>query len=136
MSIEWRDYLSVDVEQIDSQHKELFRRFNNLLDACDAGAGEEELLGMLQFLDEYVSTHFRDEEKLQEELGVPGLEQHREAHRAFIRDLKEIKRRFAQEGSTHQLVAATNRILVRWLLEHIATVDRQIGNHVKQVWRR
>ena len=37
MYIEWRDDLLTGVDEIDWQHKELFVRFNLLLDACQKG---------------------------------------------------------------------------------------------------
>ncbi len=35
MAIEWTMGLSTGVDEIDDQHKELFKRINRLLDACN-----------------------------------------------------------------------------------------------------
>ena len=58
----WDDELSLGLEEIDNQHRELFRRMETLLEACVAGKAAEEVIGMLAFLDDYVAVHFRTEE--------------------------------------------------------------------------
>ena len=62
MKIKWTSDLSVDVKEIDGQHKELFKRINNLDTAMKKGRAKEEVLGLIEFLDEYVVIHFRTEE--------------------------------------------------------------------------
>src|SRR5690349_15793780 len=125
MGIAWGEHLATGITDIDDQHRELVRRLNAFLDACDAGREKEELIGMLQFLDEYVVIHFRTEERLQKLHGYNGRARHREYHRGFIRQLNELKRRFILEGPTPALVKEINRTLVGWLLEHIAGKDRE-----------
>lgn len=127
MALEWGEYLATGVGPVDEQHRELFRRLNTFLDACDAGKGKKELLGMLQFLDDYVAFHFRAEERLQEEYDYYDRARHREYHRSFIRKLSELKRRFLLEGPTPDLVEEINRFTVGWLLSHIAEKDRDFG---------
>ena len=65
MAIEWRESLATGHEEIDNQHKELFKRFNNLLTACNKGKGNEEVGNLLKFLSDYVVSHFAAEEQLQ-----------------------------------------------------------------------
>jgi hypothetical protein len=51
------------VDEIDDQHKEIFRRINGLLDSCRQGKGKEDVGKVINFLDDYVVTHFGREEK-------------------------------------------------------------------------
>ena len=131
MGIAWGEHLATGIEEVDDQHRELLRRLNTFLDACDKGKGKEELIGMLQFLDDYVVIHFRTEERLQKLSGYNGLARHREYHHGFIKQLKELKRRFILEGPTADLVKEINRVLVSWLLEHIAEKDREFATAIK-----
>lgn len=64
MSIQWRKSYEIGVEEIDSQHKELFKRIRDLLDACSQNKGRQEVSKMIDFLEEYVDIHFTSEEKL------------------------------------------------------------------------
>ena len=131
MGIAWQEHLATGITEVDDQHRELLKRLNDFLDACDAGQGKEDLIGMLQFLDEYVVIHFKTEERLQKLYDYHDRARHREYHRGFIRQLTDLKRRFLLEGPTPDLVKEINRTLVGWLLEHIAEKDREFGAAVK-----
>lgn len=131
MGIEWRDYLAVGVDEIDNQHKELFTRFNSLLNACDEGKGDEEVKKLLGFLDDYVATHFRAEEKIQQEYGYPDYLHHKDQHRWFTDELAKLKGQFASQGPALGVVLSTNRFLVNWLIEHISKMDKVLGQYIK-----
>jgi hemerythrin len=131
MGIEWRDSLAIGIEAIDNQHKELLARFDRLLSACQSGQGIEEVKKLLNFLDEYVRTHFRDEEALQVQHRFPGLDAHRREHLYFIEQLNRLKTDIKKEGvSTHHVIEANN-MLLQWLMNHIAKSDTAIGAHIK-----
>ncbi len=132
MKIEWREYLAVGVKEIDDQHKELFNRFNALLEACDAGKGKEEVSGLLDFLDTYVRVHFAAEEKLQAESGFPDYAAHREMHQGFVDELTRLKEEFRTHGPLPRLVATTNWVGVGWLMDHISRKDTKVGEHLRK----
>lgn len=130
MGIQWRDSLAIGVTKIDDQHKELLLRFDKLLNACQAGQGGDELKRLLTFLEEYVHTHFNDEEALQRLHHYPGYEAHRAEHLYFIEQLNKLKRETLEKGvSTHHVVE-TNNLLLKWLLNHISKVDKDLGDFV------
>jgi hemerythrin len=133
MAIVWRDSLSIGVETIDSQHKELLLRFDRLLSACQAGQGIEELKKLLAFLEEYVLTHFNDEEALQRKYHYPDYEAHHKEHLYFIKEIGKLKAEIQEEGiSTHHVIEV-NSILLKWLLNHISKVDTKLGAFLKTV---
>ena len=131
MGIEWRDSLAVGVEAIDNQHKELLIRFDRLLNACKAGQGVAELKKLQVFLEEYVHTHFNDEEALQRQHNFPGYEAHRAEHLYFIEQINKLRSETEVEGiSTHHVIE-TNSMLLKWLLNHISKVDTKLGEFLK-----
>jgi hemerythrin len=132
LKIEWSEDLAVGVENIDEQHKELFRRFNHLLEACSGGFGKEEIGSTLLFLDEYVQVHFRDEEKLQIAHAFPEYTAHHEQHRIFIKKLEAFKKEMLSGGATLSLTIATNTMLIDWLVNHISKMDKRIGEFIRQ----
>jgi hemerythrin len=132
MAIEWQEYLSVGVPEIDLQHQQLFAKVNALLKAHERGASDEEVTRLFLFLDTYVVTHFRDEERLMQQLGFPHLPAHREQHQAFVGRIAKLKERLAGEGPTESLVTSAGMVLVGWLIEHISGMDRAIGQFVKE----
>lgn len=130
MGIQWRDSLSVGVEVIDKQHKELLMRFDRLLTACEEGKGTAELKRLLAFLEEYVQTHFRDEEALQQLRRYPEYEEHRAQHAGFVARIKELREETDKEGISTHHVLETNNMLLKWLLNHISKVDTKLGEFI------
>jgi hemerythrin len=131
MGIAWRDSLSIGVEDIDNQHKQLLSHFDQLLKACEAGKGLEELKRLLNFLDEYVVKHFKDEESIQRLRNYPGYEAHKKEHESFIARLKTLKQEISIEGVALHHLMETNNLLLKWLINHISTVDVQLGTYLK-----
>lgn len=131
MGIQWRESLAIGVEAIDNQHKELLLRFDRLLEACHAGNGIDELKRLLGFLDEYVRTHFNDEEALQKLHRYPNYEAHKVEHNYFIEQLNNLKLEVQSEGVTTHHVVETNHMLLKWLLNHISKVDLALGTFLK-----
>lgn len=133
MGISWREDLAIGVEQIDNQHKELMARFDLLLTACREGKGGDELRHLVTFLNDYVISHFRDEEALQRKIGFPQYESHRHEHEEFILRLRNLKQRIDSDGEILvDHVLDTNKLLLDWLIKHISVKDRAIGRHINQ----
>lgn len=131
MGIEWRESLAIGVEAIDSQHKQLLSHFDRLLKACESGKGIEELQVLLGFLDGYVIQHFSDEEAIQRQHAYPGYEAHKREHDSFVARLKALKQEISSQGAALHHVIETNNLLLKWLLNHISTVDVQLGRFLK-----
>lgn len=121
----WTDDLTVGINEIDSQHRELFVRLERLLDACMAGSEQVEVLRMLDFLGEYVVSHFETEERLQRDHGYPGYESHRAEHDFLRTRLALFRKEIGQAGPTRDLVLRVNQLLIDWLKTHIREVDRE-----------
>jgi hemerythrin-like metal-binding protein len=71
---------------------------------------------------EYAQTHFYEEEKMLEKAGYPKLPEHKKAHVFFMSEVwKEFG--FFNEGTGSPVGLA--RLLKKWLLTHIAVIDKQ-----------
>ncbi len=131
MGIQWRESLSIGIAAIDNQHKELLLRFDRLLNACQTGQGIDELIKLQAFLDEYVHTHFNDEEALQRLHRYPAYETHRAEHLYFIEQINRLKIETQTQGVATHHVVETNNMLLKWLLNHISKVDMELGVFLK-----
>ncbi|MBT1073515.1 bacteriohemerythrin [Pelotalea chapellei] len=127
MGIKWRESLSIGVETIDNQHKELLQRFDDLLCACKEGKGTDELKGLLDFLSGYVRTHFNDEEAIQRLHQYPEYEEHKREHESFVVRLKALQGEIGSERVAVHHVMETNSMLLKWLTNHISVVDKKLG---------
>jgi len=133
LGIEWNASLSIGIEEIDNQHKELFRQINHLIHACHQGRGVETVGEVLSFLDSYVRLHFRTEENLMRQYGFPEFQAHCLQHQEFMANLAEVHRRFSEDGPGVHIVVITNRILAGWLNTHIRRSDKVFGAHMESM---
>jgi len=131
MAIEWNEELATGNRDIDSQHRELFARFDKLLTACNQRKGKEEVINLLQFLGDYVKSHFALEERLQVEHSYPHYGEHKSQHDSFIMDLHGLETQLSQEGASLPLVIQTNQTMVNWLINHINVTDRQMAGYLR-----
>jgi hemerythrin len=131
MPVEWTDDLATGAGEIDEQHKELFRRINGLLEACTEGKGKDEVKRVMQFLDDYVATHFSAEEKYMATYGYSGYSGHKAQHLEFMEKFSNLKARLEKEGPGVHLVVNANIMLVEWLQNHIRKLDKALGAFLK-----
>lgn len=131
MAIEWDERLATGVTIIDNQHKELFRRLGNLFDAIQQRKGKNEALKMLDFLGDYVVSHFGTEEEYMRKFNFPDSPQHRKEHDDFKMKFLELKREFEAEGETIVTTLRLNRAIVDWLNKHIRVNDKALANFLK-----
>jgi len=127
VKIEWDPTLEVGIEAIDEQHKELFRRLDRLLQAMQAHQGAIEVGRLLDYLGEYVVTHFGQEETVMRDWDYPGYAAHKAEHEAFLEDFQTLRAEYLSSGPSAVItIRVTNRVTA-WLREHIYRIDRALG---------
>ena len=130
MRAEFDETLVTGNEMIDGQHKELIERINQLLESCEDGQGKVKAIKMLDYLLDYTEFHFSAEEKLQEEIQYPGIEEHKAKHAEFKNAVKELQEMLEEEeGPSSAFVEAVHKNVVEWLYNHIKTFDRSVAEY-------
>jgi hemerythrin len=136
MDSEWTEELTVGVEKIDSQHKEMFQRINALRTALRHGAAQSELDATFGFLEGFVADHFAMEEKYMRRYSYPGILTHRAEHEGFARDLFEYKRKWMELISRNEFTSflelEMERRFTAWLTDHIGKTDRKMAAFLLQ----
>jgi hemerythrin len=132
MAVTWTEDLATGVAEIDDQHKELFVRINNLLEACNQGKGREEVGATVSFLEEYTETHFGAEELWMKKTQFPDSADHHKRHVEFTQNLRDVRRRLDEEGPGVHLIILTNQIVIEWLRNHIRTLDKALGAYLRR----
>ncbi len=127
MRVEWSGNLSMGVDEIDSQHKSLFKILNDLIEAMEDKKGADEIETVVEFLDSYVIMHFGTEEAYMKKFDYPGYEQHLEQHKVFISSLEGLKMMYEENGVTSALLILLQSKLCNWILNHISQVDKELG---------
>ncbi len=126
MPFEWTEDLATGVALIDEQHKGIFKELNTLLDAMDYGKGRKEVCSVLDFLENYIHTHFHDEEDLMVRYDYRGYLPHKAKHTQFIKDFNLLKQEFTKDGATLHVVVQTAQKVVDWLTNHIKVEDKKV----------
>lgn len=130
MRAEFDDTLVTGNEMIDSQHKELIGKINNLLDSCETGRDKLAAVRTLDYLADYTDFHFSAEEKLQEEIEYPGIAQHKKEHEKLRQVVKELQEMLVEEeGPSSAFVESVNENVIQWLYIHIKGFDRSVAEY-------
>lgn len=129
MYVKWDNSYSNGIEIFDTQHKGLFKLINELHEGIREKRNREALGVALGALMEYTKTHFAEEENAMLISSYPDYENHKSQHVAFITQVSDIRDRYrnGEPVMTMELVG----LLVSWLKNHIQTVDRAYGPHLK-----
>ena len=130
MRAEFDETLVTGNEMIVGQHKELIDKINKLLDSCEVGNDKLTAIKTLDYLADYTDFHFGEEEKLQESISYPGIEQHKKEHEKLRRVVEELHEMLEeQEGPTEAFVAQVQENVINWLYNHIKGFDRSVAEY-------
>ena len=132
MALTWDKSLAVGVKIIDTQHQELFRQVNALLEAMMKGQGKPEIEKCFGFLAKYVIDHFAAEEKLMVQYKYPEAPKHKQQHVDFVKKFGELKGEYDKHGATGDVSINLNRFVCGWLREHIGTTDTAFGKFLQK----
>lgn len=131
MSLKWDDSLLTGVENIDSQHKELFEYLDKFLTVMRNGKGKEEIESALNFLEEYVIKHFNDEEEIQRKYEYPKIKEQISQHEYFKNELKQLRVAFNTTGESVILALNIQNKIIGWVKNHISKSDKELGEFIK-----
>lgn len=129
--IHWIPSMSVGIEKIDYQHKELLCLVNDLMDFAGEGKDSESFAMAFDFLEEYVVEHFGEEEKYMDMFSYPGAEAHKEQHALFVNTLGNLKERYEEFGATESFLKVLQSQLAAWIMTHIKNVDTVLGKFLR-----
>ena len=129
MTLQWTPALAVGVDEIDDQHRELFRRASRLLEGLKKGEPEE-IGGLVDFLYEYAVAHFGAEEEHMRKARYPGYVRHKAEHDRFISDLLALASEHEHKGAGAFMALKVNHWLVQWLKEHVSGTDAELGKYL------
>jgi len=118
----WSDNLSVNIKEIDEQHKKLVGMVNDLHDAMKMGKGNDVTGKILTGLIQYVGTHFATEERLMKTHNYPDFVKHKAEHNNLTKKAIELQKQH-QEGKS-VLTIELMSFLKDWLSNHIMGRDK------------
>jgi hemerythrin-like metal-binding protein len=132
--INWDEKLSTGDARIDSQHKVLIEKLNELEEAFSGNSVGEirrtagEALDFLQF---YAAWHFEQEEAAMAQVNCPAADENKRAHADFLKQFGQFYSQWQTSSMNLDLARTTYNHLASWVTDHILAVDVQIKPFVQ-----
>jgi hemerythrin-like metal-binding protein len=130
----WDSSLNTGNELIDCEHKQLIKAINNFLavaDSCKASNNAEELKGTLNFLMDYTTKHFSDEEALQQQYAYPNYPNHKKFHEWYKGVVRNTMMDFLNQGASKDLIEKAEKEVGDVIIAHIKSEDVRLASYIK-----
>jgi hemerythrin-like metal-binding protein len=126
----WDKTLSVDVPEIDEDHRRLVDLYNLLKHAVADGEPKDYIAALTEELIACTAWHFRHEERLMLKYRYDGVAAHKAEHEELIDSGKELQQKLLAPGKP----VSSDEIqrLEHWLVGHILGTDMDLGAYLAQ----
>jgi len=121
--LQWSEDFSVNVKEIDDQHKVLISMINELHEALLAKKGREVQKPIIDKMIAYAKDHFALEENCMRKFNYADYEAHQRSHAVFTQKTDELQERLEKVGFVFTVEIIN--FLRDWLRDHILGVDKK-----------
>jgi hemerythrin len=128
--MKWSDNLSVEISEIDEQHKKLIEQINALHEGMLSGQGKDVLEKIISELAAYTQYHFKTEEDYMKKFGFPEYERHKAEHDAFVAKVSDFQQ--AYSSGKLGLSIEVMKFLSTWVSGHIKGTDKHYTKCFKE----
>lgn len=123
--LDWTDAYSVNVKEMDEQHKKLVQLINGFYDALQEDIENKTIPSLFAGVVDYTKVHFSEEEELMRKNGFPDYETHKAEHDDFA--MKVLDARAKYEEGDKNVIGKLALMLGSWLMDHIVMKDKKYG---------
>ncbi len=127
----WDNSLSVQIQEIDEDHRRLVDLFNILNHSVEEGDAPDYIEAVMEELISCTVWHFRHEERLMLKYAYEDFEEHKTEHQELIESARALQQTFLQEGKP--ISSADIEFLEHWLTGHILGADMKLGSYLGEV---
>jgi len=134
--ISWSSKFACGIKLIDEQHMGLVTLVNDMFNHVtgDEKQENEYFNKIIKRTIEYVRIHFATEEKIMLATNFEGYSKHKKKHDTFV--LAIIGNIRAYQFSKRFSLYTFTKYLKEWILTHIALMDKQYFEHIKNIATR
>ncbi len=119
---EWVDDYTVNIDEIDAQHKRLVAMIDDLYEAIKAGISSSAIDKILSEMVDYSKTHFATEENYMTKYDFPGYAAHKKEHDSFAAKACDLQQQTSTK--TIAITMETANYLMNWLRDHVLGTDK------------
>jgi hemerythrin-like metal-binding protein len=120
--------MGVEVKTLDDEHRRLAELIQELQDAIKKRLDIGEVSRIFTRISEGARAHCISEEDILAENKYPQLEEHREAHRKWLEEIKALHLNLRNGQMSHSLAPGKLEI---WFAEHIVHEDRKYASYLR-----
>ncbi len=121
--ISWTENLSVNIKEIDDQHKRFLELVNKLHTAVKAKKSREVEGEIIDSLIEYAFFHFTLEERYLDRSNYPHTEEHKKEHEEFVDKIIKLKK--DHEKNKLSLTIEMINFMNNWWISHVRNSDKK-----------
>lgn len=126
--LEWTEKYSINIIEMDAQHKRLVGFINDVWDAKQEDKDHKILKNVLDELLDYTGTHFKREEELMKQHGYPGYEEHKKEHSSLFEGVLYMRKIYdSGHKDTYDKIVL---YLGNWLMTHEISLDKKYAVHL------
>ena len=130
MTIEWREINSVNVQELDEQHKKLVAIINKLFAVKpDDEAG---ISAVIKELEDYAEVHFKTEEEYFVKFNYEKAAEHLKLHQAYREKIISFRQQIAALEDKYQIFSDLLEFLHEWWVGHINGADQEYTKFFNQ----
>jgi hemerythrin len=132
MYFEWKDSYSVNIAEINEQHKKLFQiggKISDLVFAKDEFDHYDEIMEILQELRDYTIYHFNYEEELMKKYNFEGLDIHKIEHTFLTKKIMKFQNKDL-DSDQKEAIANLVAFISDWISGHILKTDMQYRGYL------
>ena len=123
--IEWSEQYSTGIDDIDKQHRALFKFFAIL--EKNIKKGDPSIIQeSIRFMKTYMQEHFKFEEMCMFGTNCREAENNLEAHKEFEIKLKEFEQKIKESSEPLKILLEMTQFVEQWLINHIQKVDLEL----------
>lgn len=129
--MQWTENLSTGVDEIDEQHKRLFKSVDNAIISIIKTKNEIYRNEPLAELRKSFEDHFGEQEELMRKIKFTGFVQHQFEHQRFLKELDHYNDILYMD-SVNANINQIRIFVMQWLVKHIAMQDKDFGRFYLQ----
>ena len=127
---QWEDKYDLGVDKMNDEHQVLIDLMNKLYEENDKKSDKFVINQCINKLADWTKVHFAHEEAYMEEIGFPGIKQHKLIHQNLLSELDKYATEY-HKGTENQISPKFFSFLKLWLQAHIIGIDMKYGEHAK-----
>ena len=126
--LKWKDSYSMGEDEIDKQHKGLFKLSNEIYHLVEKGVDDPEtFIELFIALNDYSVEHFIYEEMYMQTQSYPSLKEHIVQHNEFSQKLKKLALGINKDSHIKDI----GEFVTTWLLQHVLNEDMKYKKFIE-----